>query len=90
MTSRVPQVLVVEEDKSVTTMLRFALHMAGLDVVEAPTAAEALRALEDSPADALIVDLSRGDGPDAAVLDQLRHLDGEDCAAWLVVWNMRK
>ena len=82
-----PRVLVVEDDPSVTRMLRFSLRDAGFDIAEVTTGGAALRVLEQEPADAVILDLRLPDGLGRAVLDWLRQRSerGDVSPAWVVI-----
>ena len=71
------RVLVVENDEATLMMLRFCLHSAGLQVIEAATGEEALRILDrdSQAADAVVVDLGLPRGGGNAVLDRVRMAD---------------
>ncbi len=85
-----PKVLVVEDDRSVTRMLGFALREAGFQVFLAGSGGEALAALEASPVDAVVLDLGLPDGQGSQVLEWLRrHRDGGGGGpAWVVMSAM--
>ena len=70
-----PRVLVIEDDESVTRMLRFSFRSAGFDTTEVTTGGEALRILKQQPPDAVVLDLQLPNGQGGAVLDRLRQLD---------------
>jgi CheY-like chemotaxis protein len=69
-----PKILVVEDDESVTRMLRFSVRSAGFSTTEASTGGEALHILRQQPPDATVLDLQLPDGQGGAVLDWLRQL----------------
>jgi len=79
-----PRVLVVEDDESVTRMLRFSLGSAGFDTIEVATGGEALRILKEQPLDAAVLDLQLPDGQGGAVLEWHRQLD--EAASGSPVW----
>lgn len=66
-------VLVVEDDRSITRMLRFCLEAAGFGITEVATGTEALNLLETQSPQAVVLDLNLPDGQGAAVLDRLRQ-----------------
>jgi len=78
------RVLVVEDDPSVTRMLRFCLRAAGFDVTEASNGSEALQALDRGSADAVVLDLGLPDNLGGVVLERLRK--GESMANGSPVW----
>jgi two-component system KDP operon response regulator KdpE len=82
-----PQVLVVEDDRSVSRMLGFALRQAGFQVVSAGSGGEALSVLESRPMDAVVLDLGLPDNQGAKVLGWLRRRqrDGGGGPAWVVM-----
>ena len=55
-------VLVVDDDEDHATMLELSLEQLGYDVVAAHSVAEAQRVLATRPMDALVADISLGDG----------------------------
>ena len=55
-----PKFLLIEADEGLTRMLRVSLAASGLDVTQATCGDEALRALEQGPTDAVILDLGAG------------------------------
>jgi len=55
--SDAPLVLVVDDDPHIRDMMRFALERAGFRVAEAADGRAALRAYEDTPPDAVILDI---------------------------------
>jgi two-component system KDP operon response regulator KdpE len=80
------RVLVVEADRSVLRMLRFSLQVAGFEITEARTGAEALTLLSQRLQEAVILDLGLPDGRSGAALTQLRQLDrsSDHPPAWVV------
>lgn len=65
-------VLIVEDDKGVRRMLRFAMREAGFDVVEAGNGVEALGLLDTADIDAVVLDLGLPDQAGGLVLKELR------------------
>lgn len=77
----------IEDDVSVSRMLRLSLRSAGFDTTEVATGGEALHILEEQPPDAAVLDLQLPDGKGGAVLDWLRQL-GEgtrNYPVWVVI-----
>ncbi len=68
----VTTVLIVEDDKGVRRMLRFAMREAGFDVVEAETGLDALSLLNTANVDAVVLDLGLPDQAGGLVLNKLR------------------
>lgn len=70
------RVLLVEDEADLRLSLGLSLRMAGLEVEEAATGAEALRRLRalDAP-DVVVLDLRLPDISGWEVLDHLRHAD---------------
>lgn len=66
------RVLVCEDDPSIATVLAAMLAEQGYEVALAPTAAEALRLLEERPFDAMTLDLRLPDKDGFAFLKELR------------------
>jgi CheY-like chemotaxis protein len=81
------EILVVEDDESVTRMLRFSLHSAGFDITEVRTGREALHILKQQPPAATVLDLQLPDGQGGAVLDWLRRLQERTRTSpiWVVI-----
>jgi DNA-binding response OmpR family regulator len=79
-----PRILVIEDDESVTRMLRFSFDRASFDTTQLRTGGEALRILERQPPDAVVLDLQLPDGQGGAVLNRLRQLD--EAASGSPVW----
>ena len=52
-----PRILVIDDDASIRTLLRFVLEEEGYDVVEAANGAEGLQQYEAAPAALVITDL---------------------------------
>ena len=69
------RVLVIEDDESVTRMLRLSLRSAGFYTTEVATGGEALHILKQQPPDAAVLDLQLPDSQGGAVLEWLRQLD---------------
>ncbi|MFQ6026715.1 MAG: two-component system response regulator [Dehalococcoidia bacterium] len=69
------RILLVEDDRSVLRMLRFSLHTAGFEIIEAHTGEEALGLLAERQPEAVILDLGLPDGRSGAVLEQLGQLE---------------
>ncbi len=82
-----PQVLVIEDDRSVRRMLRFSLADSGFEVAEVDNGSAAISRLESDPPDAVIVDLGLADGRGRAVLEWLhrRSLQENGRPVWVVV-----
>ena len=82
-----PRILVVEDDQSVRRMLRFSLRSAGFDICEVTTGAEALKALQTQPSEAVILDLGLPDGLGSAVLEWLRQSEAglNGSTVWVVI-----
>lgn len=78
------RVLVIEDDESVTRMLRFSLSNAGFDTAGVATGGEALHILKQQPPDAAVLDLQLPDSKGGAVLEWLRQLD--EAASSSPVW----
>ena len=77
-------VLVVEDDMSITRMLRFSSKAAGFGITEVATGTEAVDLLEKDSPEAVVLDLGLPDGQGEAVLDRLRqHSDGRP--AWIAI-----
>ena len=83
--SRPPRVLVVEDDRSVRGMLRMSLEEAGFEFAEASSGEEAVALLEQQPPEAVVLDLSLRDGHSRKVLDLLRHQEGSEQSAWVLM-----
>lgn len=79
-------VLVVEDDRAVTRMLRLALRAGGFSVLEVRTGVEATEALERQSIDAVILDLGLPNGRSDAVLYWLRNRGRSvtNAPAWVV------
>mgnify|MGYP002153781360 CR=1 FL=1 len=82
-----PRVLVIEDDESVTRMLRFSFRSAGFDTAEVVTGGEALHILKQQPPDAAVLDLQLPDSQGGAVLEWLRQLDerARSSPVWVVI-----
>ena len=79
-----PKVLVVEDDQSITRMLRFSLKAAGFEIIEVVTGTEARNLLREEPPEAVVLDLGLLDGRGQVVLDLLRqHPIGPP--AWIAI-----
>jgi DNA-binding response OmpR family regulator len=57
MTSRNRRILIVDDDRNLTTLLSTILKLDGLDVLTAADGASALRLLESEQVDAIVLDL---------------------------------
>lgn len=82
-----PSILVIEDDESVTRMLRFSFRRAGFDTTEVATGGEALHILDQRPPDAAVLDLQLPNGQGGAVLDRLRQFDERTgrSPVWVVI-----
>ena len=69
------RVLVVDDDADVRTVVRSALGRAGVEVIEASTAAEALAHVSAHPPDLVVLDLHLPDGAGLEVLAAMRVID---------------
>jgi DNA-binding response OmpR family regulator len=79
------KVLVVEDDPAVNRILRVCLRSAGFDTSQAETGGDALRQLEATPFDAVLLDLGLPDGRGGDVLKKLQGDSLDDCPVWLVI-----
>ncbi len=81
------RVLVVEDDPSVVRMLRFSLRSAGFEVAAVATGGDALKALEQKGAEAVVLDLGLPDGRGPDVLMALRdhNRTGPGRPVWVVI-----
>ena len=70
-------VLVVEDDPETLDLLKFILDQRQAEVTTATSAAEALRVLEDTPADVLISDLAMPDQDGYDLIRRVRSLAPE-------------
>jgi PAS domain S-box-containing protein len=70
-------VLVVEDDPETLNLLKFILDQRQAEVATAASAAEALRVLEDSPADVLVSDLAMPDQDGYDLIRRVRSLAPE-------------
>ncbi|HEX2073707.1 MAG TPA: response regulator transcription factor [Geodermatophilus sp.] len=68
-----PRLLLVEDDDSIRTALRWALEDEGYDVAEAVSGEEALAAVATAAPDLMVVDLMLGSMDGFAVIRQVRH-----------------
>jgi CheY-like chemotaxis protein len=68
-----PLVLVVDDDEDHATMLEVALESVGFVVVAAHSVAEARDVLASHPVDALVSDLTLGDGTCYDILKGTKH-----------------
>ena len=82
-----PKVLLVEDDQSVSRMLRLSLRSAGFEVTAVSTGVDALRALDAEPVDAVVLDLGLPDRRGGAVLDRLKSegRSEDESPAWVVI-----
>ncbi len=67
------RVLVVEDDRGVMGMLRFALKRAGFEVTETTTGSNALAVMQKGGVDVVVLDLGLPDGLGGAVLQWLQE-----------------
>ncbi|MGY1752193.1 response regulator [Blastococcus sp. SYSU D01042] len=67
------RLLVVEDDDSIRTALRWALEDEGYDVAEAASGEDAVRAVAVSPPDLMVVDLMLGSMDGYAVIREVRR-----------------
>lgn len=72
-TSDLPSVLVVEDDQSITRMLRFSLSAGGFGITEVSTGAAALRLIDEYHPEAVVLDLGLSDGYGPMVLKRLQR-----------------
>jgi len=77
------QVLVVEDDESVTKMLLWLLRSAGFSAQTASTGQEALQTLDREAVDAVLLDLGLPDQRAGDVIQRLRAWKGHP--EWLVI-----
>ncbi len=68
-----PRLLVVEDDDSIRTALRWALEDEGYVVAEAASGEEAVRQASAAPPDLMVVDLMLGSMDGFAVIREVRH-----------------
>lgn len=85
--ARVTTVLIVEDDKGVRRMLRFAMREAGFDVVEAANGIEGLALLDTQGVDAVVLDLALPGESQAAMLKRLRGRERKP-PVWVAVSAM--
>jgi DNA-binding response OmpR family regulator len=83
--SEQPRVLVVEDDDAVAKVLRLSLRHGGFDTAEAESGGEALRAMERSTFEAVVLDLCLPDGLAGAVLQQLQSVLPGGHPVWVVM-----
>jgi DNA-binding response OmpR family regulator len=67
------RILIVEDDDSIRTALRWALEDEGYDVAEAASGEDAARMVGIAPPDMMIVDLMLGPMDGFAVIREVRH-----------------
>lgn len=81
------RVLIIEGDMGIGRMVLLTLRSAGFDPVHAHTGPEALKALDETPVDAVVLDLELPDGFGSQVLDRLRYSGRQDSPAlpWVVL-----
>jgi len=80
-----PRVLVVEDDDAVGKVLRLSLRRGGFDTAEAESGGEALRIMERSTFEAVVLDLCLPDGLGGAVLQQLQGVLPGGHPVWVVM-----
>ncbi len=86
-TDNLPTVMVVEDNPSITRMLRFSLKEEGFGITEVSTGAAALGLLARDRPEAVVLDLSLSDGGAWLVLERLRRDTGH-CPAWVCISSM--
>ena len=69
------RVLLIEDDRAVTRVLRLSLKRGGFDTAEAESGREALKIMDDDSFDAVILDLCLPDGRGGDVLHRLQMAD---------------
>ena len=67
------RIMIVEDDDSIRTALRWALEDEGYDVAEAASGEDAVRMVGIAPPDMMIVDLMLGSMDGFAVIREVRH-----------------
>ena len=82
-----PNVLVIEDDTSISRMLRFSLTAAGFGITEVSTGIEALGRMETDHPSAVVLDLGLSDGNASTVLDRLRNDSGGNLA-WVAISSL--
>ncbi|NQW22452.1 MAG: response regulator transcription factor [SAR202 cluster bacterium] len=82
-----PNVLVVEDDQSITRMLRFSLHSVGFGITEVSTGTDALVCMDSEPPAAVVLDLGLSDGNAPLVLNQLR-CQPDNAPAWVCISSL--
>ena len=80
-----PRVLVVEDDDAVGKVLRLSLRRGGFDTAEAESGGEALRIMERSTFEAVVLDLCLPDGLGGAVLQQLQDVPPGGHPVWVAM-----
>ncbi|MBC8281880.1 MAG: response regulator [Chloroflexi bacterium] len=71
-TSNLLSVLVVEDDPSITRMLRFSLRAGGFGITEVSTGPAAIRLIDEHRPAAVVLDLGLSDGDGSTVLKRLQ------------------
>ena len=84
-TTRRPRVLVVEDDQSVSRMLRLSLSAAGFEITALSTGGDALRALDSPEVDAVVLDLGLPDDLGGEVLDRLQRAAATPLPVWVAI-----
>ena len=87
MTEGSRRVLLIEADMGVGRMILLTLRSAGFDPIHARTGPEALKALDETVVDAVVLDLELPDELGGEVLSRLRESDGQRFLAvpWVVL-----
>src|ERR1700759_4853109 len=72
MASKLPKILIVDDEPQIRRLLRTGLPPHGYDLVEASDGAEALRLVAKEKPDAVILDLGLPDEDGFAVIEKIR------------------
>ncbi len=83
--TRLPRVLVVEDDHSVSRMLRLSLNAAGFETTAVSTGGDALRPLDSDDVDAVVLDLGLPDNLGGEVVERLRGGLETSTPVWVVI-----
>ncbi len=84
-TTRRPRVLVVEDDQSVSRMLRLSLSSAGFEITEMSTGGDALRVLDSAEVDAVVLDLGLPDDLGGKLLGRLQGGAASPSPVWVAI-----
>ena len=77
--------LVVEDDQSVSRMLRLSLSAAGFEITEMSTGGDALRVLDSAEVDAVVLDLGLPDDLTGRLLDRLQVGTASPSPVWVAI-----